>query len=522
MSTLACRLGGLGVCLALLAGCAQMGAGAFGVRPGVSSVSARAGGGTTFTPRWVKDAVFYQIFPERFENGDRGNDPPKALPWGGKPENFNYFGGDLAGVMRRLPYLRSLGVNAIYLNPIFKASSNHKYNTADYMQIDPAFGTNQLFRELLSKAHGMGIRVILDGVFNHTGDDHLFFQDAVQKGDKSPYWEFYTIWGYPVVTEPRPNYNAWWGFGTLPQLRAASNRKVQEYLFDVTEYWTRQGIDGWRLDVPNEIDNRDFWREWRKRVRAVNPQAYIVGEIWDDGSSWLQGDQFDAVMNYIYREILLDFFAKQSISVDDFDARLTALRNRYGQEVTEAGFNILGSHDVPRLRTEARGSAEKAREAMFFQFISPGAPLIYYGDELGMEGAKDPDNRRTMPWEVLARGGVASAEAQLSYVQQLIAIRRAHPALRAFNTRTLMRHNHHRLYACIRQATDEKLIVGFNSGVEDRDVTFSVLNEFSDNTSFIEAFSKRRVTVQGGTLTLPKQAAHTGFILIPQKAGRSR
>ncbi|MEB3329829.1 MAG: alpha-amylase family glycosyl hydrolase [Candidatus Sericytochromatia bacterium] len=464
-----------------------------------------------FTPRWVKDAIFYQIFPERFANGNRANDPKNVLPWGGKPEYENFFGGDLAGVRARLPYLKSLGINAVYFNPLFKASSNHKYNTSDYMQIDPAFGTNAEFKALVDALHAAGIRVVIDGVFNHTGDDHVFFEDCKKNGPKSPYWSWYTIWGYPVVHSPKPNYNAWWGFGTLPQLTAAKNREVQEYLFKVTEHWTRQGIDGWRLDVPNEIDNADFWREWRRRVRAINPEAYIVGEIWEDGSAWLQGDQFDAVMNYVGRKNILDFFAYQKISVDDLDARQAGLRRHYGQEVTEASFNIVGSHDVPRLRTEAGGSVARAREALFYLLTQPGAPVLYYGDELGMEGGKDPDNRRCMPWQQAGR-----SNEMLSFTRSMIALRKAHPALRGGEVRTLMRHNHLRQFVFLRASEGEQLIVALNSGTQARDVSFEVQGTFRDGTVLRDLLSGREARVQQGRLTLVGLPAQAGAILAPR------
>ena len=499
----------------LLSGCGLAAPGLGDARDGGAYDAAgkkRQGARNGFTPKWVKDAVFYQIFPERFADGNRANNPKGSEPWGAKPTYDNFMGGDLAGVRSKIPYMKSVGINAIYFNPLFKASSNHKYNTADYMQIDPAFGTNAEFKSLIGELHRNGIKVIIDGVFNHTGDDNVMFEDCKKNGPQSKFWNFYTIWSFPVTTSPKPNYNAWWGFGTLPQLTAAKNPEVQKMLFDVTEYWTRQGIDGWRLDVPNEIDNRDFWREWRKRVRAINPEAYIVGEIWTDGHSWLQGDQFDAVMNYVGRDTMLEFFAHQKLSVDELDRRQGDLRRHYGPEVTDAGFNLLSSHDVPRVRSEAGGNLKRAMEAYFYMFTQPGAPVVYYGDELGMVGGKDPDNRRCMPWET-ARDN----NEMLTFMKKLVAVRKAHPALRGGEVKTLMRHNHHRQYAYLRADRGEKLAVALNSGTEARDVAFEVKGDFADGTVMHDQISGKRFTVTGGRVVVPAMPAQTGAILVPAK-----
>jgi glycosidase len=495
----------------LLSGCgvANSLTGAQRANDGQGALGRARDGGST--PKWVKDAVFYQIFPERFANGSKANDPKNVSPWGTTPSFDNFMGGDLAGVEQKIPYMKSLGINAIYFNPLFKSSSNHKYNTMDYMQIDPEFGTNAEFKALVGKLHANGIKVIIDGVFNHTGDDHVWFQDCVKNGQKSKYWNYYTIWGYPVVNNPKPNYNAWWGFGTLPQMRVKDNPDVQQNIYDVVEYWTKMGIDGWRLDVPNEIDSDSFWRGFRQRVRAINPNAYIVGEIWEDGSHWLQGDEFDAVMGYQFRKHLLDFFAYQNMSVDDLDGRLGELRNRYGKDVTQAQFNILSSHDVPRVLSEAGGNAGHAKEAIFFQMVYPGAPVVYYGDELGMAGAKDPDNRRCMPWDKATR-----SNDTLGFVQKLIQVRKAHPALRGSEFRTVMRHNDFRLFAFIREGEGEKALVALNSGNNPRDLNLNVGNEFKDGTVLTDAIGGKSFTVAGGQVQIKGLPIQTGVVLVPQ------
>ncbi|HEY9722680.1 MAG TPA: alpha-amylase family glycosyl hydrolase [Oscillatoriaceae cyanobacterium] len=492
----------------LLGGCAQNGL-PFGTA--INGEYGAMGGKLKgdFTPDWVKDAVFYQIFPERFANGDTKNDPQGVQPWGSQPTNSNFMGGDLEGVRQHIPYMKQLGINAIYFNPIFESSSNHKYNTMDYMKIDPHFGTNAQFKSLLDELHRNGIRVIIDGVFNHTGDDSVMFQDCVKNGPKSQYWNWYHIYGFPVVNSPKPNYDAWWGFGTLPKLMVANNPDVQNYLYNVTTYWTKMGIDGWRLDVPNEIGSDSFWQGFRQRVKAINPNAYIVGEIWDDGSHYVQGNMFDAVMNYAFQKQMVSFFANENESVDDFDAGLATIRNHYGPAVTQAEFNLLDSHDTPRFQTSAGNNPNRQKEAAFFQFVYPGAPVIYYGDELGMQGAMDPDNRRCMAWNTV------QGNQMLAYYKKLIAIRKAHPALRGPVFQTLMRHNDFRLFAFVRADQTEKVVVALNSGKNATyDFSLNVAGVFPDGAKLVDFMTGKTYQVgTGGTLAIPGVATGTGVIL---------
>lgn len=414
----------------------------------------RAGG---FVPDWVRDAVFYQIFPERFANGDKANDPSGVAAWGGIPTGRNFFGGDLQGIIDHLDYIQDLGVNALYLNPIFEATTNHKYNTADYKRIDPHFGDDATFKRLLDSCHAHGIRVVIDGVFNHTGIAFFAFADIRAKGERSLYKDWYTIRSFPVGPPSKPNYECWWGHGALPKLRT-ENPAVRQYLFDVTRKWTAMGVDGWRLDVPNEIPH-DFWIEWRKLVKSINPECYIVGEIWDNASAWLQGDQFDAVMNYRFRDPCLKFFAQGTASPTAFDTALAHQRRDYPDAVNFALQNLLGSHDTERLLTMCNRNVEREKLAVLFQMTYPGAPMVYYGDEIGMEGGKDPGCRGTMIWDIKKQRADL-----LNWYKKMIALRRAHPVWRHGSFETLRANDAQRVYMFMRKDGDTRGVVVINAG----------------------------------------------------------
>ncbi len=383
-------------------------------------------------PAWVQGAVIYQIFPDRFFNGDPTNDPPQTRPWQYEPlvppEGwYAFYGGDLQGITAKLDFLQDLGIEAIYLNPIFVSPSNHGYNITDYFHVNPRLGGDPAFDTLLQAAHARGIKIILDGVFNHSSDQHPFFQDVRARGPESPYYSWYRIkrWPFPDrfdTEKPSDYYDCWWGFGSLPEWNM-ENPEVREYLLRVAEYWTRKGIDGWRLDVPNEVPH-DFWKTFRKRVRAINPEIYIVGEIWGEGTPWLQGDEFDAVMNYPLRSLILDLLQNKK-SPTSFQNEVAQLYQKYPPQTQNALFNLLGSHDTPRALQILQGDTAKFRAAVFLQMTLPGAPVIYYGDEIGMLGDKDPDCRRVYIWEPEHRD-----EALRAYYRSLIHLRSAHPALR--------------------------------------------------------------------------------------------
>lgn len=350
-------------------------------------------------PDWVKDTVWYQIFPERFRNGDDTITPAQAKDWGeGVITPKSFYGGDLQGVLDGLDYLVDLGITGLYFTPIFKAKSNHKYDTTDYFEIDPHFGDKETFKKLVDTCHARGIRVMLDAVFNHSGYEFAPFQDVLTHQQDSKYKDWFHIHAFPIVETPRPNYETFGFVSRMPKLNT-TNKEVEDYLLRVSRYWIEAfDIDGWRLDVANEVDHR-FWRRFREEVKAVKPDVYILGEIWHDSMKWLQGDQFDAVMNYPLVDSLLDFLVTQEIDKRGFIDRLTQLLHMYPQNVTEHLFNMLASHDTARLITQAGDNRAIAKLMYLFQFSYPGSPCIYYGDEIGMVGGEEPASRACMVWE---------------------------------------------------------------------------------------------------------------------------
>lgn len=467
------------------------------------------------TPDWVKDAIFYQIFPDRFANGNLANDPPGVEQWGARPTVNSFFGGDFEGIRKGIPYLKDLGVNALWLNPIFTAPSNHRYNTSDYLEIDSMLGDKGDFRRLVAALHEAGIRLILDGVFNHTGTGFWAFADIVEHGAQSPYLDWFYINDLPVRIERNPNYAAWWGLPELPKLRE-TNTLVRRYLLGVAQYWGSLGIDGWRLDVPNEIQG-DFWQEFRHLVKKVNPEAYIVGEIWRDGRPWLRGDAFDAVMNYLFRDLCLNFFARERMDLVMFDRLLGLLRLRYPENVNYCQMNLLGSHDTARVFTEmGRGLASRnpadatdfeitrrLRPLIIFQLTYIGAPIIYYGDEVGLPGEEDPDCRRCFPWDNSQRN-----QELYKLFRRLAHLRTAYPALRRGTFETVLIDNRQRLYGFARRWQETGLLVLINAGPS----TVTAELPLPDKPGWQDLLQERRAPVVSGRLSL-KMEPYSGSIL---------
>jgi cyclomaltodextrinase len=408
------------------------------------------------SPFWVQDAIFYQIFPDRFANGDRTNDPPNVQKWGSPPTAWGFQGGDLQGIIQHFDYLLDLGITALYLTPIFKSSSTHRYNTSDYYQIDPKLGTLDDFHALVNLAHHNDMRIVLDGVFNHCGRGFFAFMDVLENGEHSAYKDWFYIERFPLDAYgpgAAENYIGWWNHKALPKLNTG-NPEVRKYIFGVARYWLEQGIDGWRLDVPNEIDDDSFWVEFRRVVRNTNRDAYLVGEIWDVNPRWTDEKHFDGLMNYPVRDALLAVLQGRENAVQ-FSERIDGLFKAYKRDNLYAMYVPLDSHDTERFKTLVEGNTDKLKLAFLFQMAFPGAPAIYYGDEIGQEGGKDPDSRRAFPWKETDWN-----QDLRNWVKTLIALRKRTPSLRHGDYVQILSEDGQ--YACARTLGEDKVLIALN------------------------------------------------------------
>lgn len=365
-------------------------------------------------PAWTRDAVVYNIFPDSFAAGKR------LAPNGAPPCR----GGTVRGVTENLDYIASLGFNCIYLNPIFAARSYHRYDTLDYYRIDPHMGAEDDLRDLVRRAHALGIRVILDGVFNHVSSDHPFFRDVLEKGRASRYYSCF----YALPETPRlpaagelPGYTCFSYVADMPKTNTA-DPFLRQYFCDVGAYWVRKfDVDGWRLDVANELDD-GFLRAFRASVKAAKSDALIVGEVWENAAHYLGGDMLDSAMNYDFRRYCRRFFAEQTVDAEIFDTNVSTLLLRYNENALFAQLNLLDSHDVSRFLSLCGGKTERMELAVLLQMTFPGMPCVFYGDEKGLCGESEPEYRRPMAWD-------ASSPLEEVY-RRMIALRKTHPALR--------------------------------------------------------------------------------------------
>jgi cyclomaltodextrinase / maltogenic alpha-amylase / neopullulanase len=482
-------------------------------------------------PAWAAETVFYQIFPDRFARSGRVPAPGPFEDWTASPTQAGFKGGDLYGVVDRLDDLADLGVTGLYLNPVFTAASNHRYNASDYLEVDPLLGGDDALRALLDAAHERGIRVLLDGVFNHSGRGFFPFQHVIETGARSPYRDWFYLdpdvldghrgidpypTGDPEGHHLRAGYRSWWNIPSLPKLRV-EHPPLREFLFSVAEHWLRFGIDGWRLDVPADVEDPTFWPEFRRRVRAVKPDAYLVGEIWSESPEWLLGDRFDALMNYPLGLAILGFASAGQLNQEAIDGqadyrrylkaldgprfadRLSHLLALHDPATASVQYNLIGSHDSPRARTCLAGDAAALRLATLLQMVLPGTPAIYYGDELGMEGGPDPDCRRGYP-QVADEEGLAMR----AFVRSAVHARHDHVALRRGSVAVAAASG--QAIALARDANGARALVAINSGRQPArlDVDPALLAGLAPIALPVVAGGR---VVDGGSIELPAQGA---------------
>jgi cyclomaltodextrinase / maltogenic alpha-amylase / neopullulanase len=469
-------------------------------------------------PEWAADVVYYYIFPERFRNGNKTNDPQPGRDkyqahgvelhktWNEKPfrpgtgdgsdavHNNDFFGGDLAGIIDKLDYIKELGANTIYMTPVFKAPSNHKYDTADYQQIDPAFGTNADFERLTSEAKKRGIRVITDTSLNHVGSDSIYFdrfgnhkgQGAFEGGRinaASPYASWFSF--DASQKDANKQYKGWVGINDLPELNKASpawRRFAYKDRDSVMKLWLDRGASGWRMDVAPWVPD-DFWREWRSEIKRHKPDALTISEAWFDCSKYLLGDMFDSTMNYIFRNAVLAYAAGGSAG--DLVASLEAIREAYPPQAFHALMNLLSTHDAARalhqfgFHVDTKDAAVIARAkqrlllAVFLQMTYPGSPAIYYGDEVGVTGGDDPFNRATYPWE--DEGGVPD-KALLAEFKKLTRMRHEHAVLRRGRLLAPLHVDEH-VIVFAREHEGRWALTAVNNATEARAVTVTLPHE---------------------------------------------
>ncbi len=476
--------------------------------------------GTVDTPEWVADAIFYQIFPDRFAKSETLPKPAGLEPWDSDPTTYGYKGGDLLGVVEHLDYLQELGVTALYFNPIFQSASNHRYHTHDYMKVDPLLGGDDAFDTMLAACKERGIRVVLDGVFNHASRGFFQFNDVLENGAASPWIDWFIFNGdFPInaYDHNKPaGYQAWWGLHALPKLNT-DNPEVREYLMQVGEHWIRKGIDGWRLDVPDEVTTEGFWEEFRQRVRAINPEAWIVGEIWEIKPEYLTGTRFDALMNYPFTSAALAFCGRDRVVKEwseeraydpwpGIDGRAYAkkiddLLGVYDWNVTLAQLNLLDSHDTARAISILGGDQRSLELSLLLLFTYPGAPSIYYGDEIGLDGGL-PDRwaRKSFPWGDEANWN----QDLLTHVTSLVQLRREHVALRRGTYQGVAASP--ASYAFRRAYDEQEVLIAINTSEEPDKIACDVTGPAETVLSVGETAEMESVT-DGCTITLPARSA---------------
>lgn len=415
-------------------------------------------------PDWAENKVVYQIFPSRFATSKQVDEEL----WYKAPIHYDdNLQGDLRGIIEHLDYLKELGIDVLYMTPIFKADTCHKYDTIDYYTIDPSFGNKEDLKELVEKAHAMGMKVLLDAVFNHTGTKFFAFADLLEKQEESKYKDWYYVEEFPLKWGwgSKPTFKTFAYFGGMPKLNL-NNPEVQEYCLNVAKYWIQEcDIDGWRLDVGDEVPHA-FWKRFRKEIKSVKSDALIVGEVWYYADDFLRGDEWDTVMNYPFYGAVMDLVAHEGITVSQYVERIGFLKGKLHKKAYPLMFNLIDSHDTPRFLHSSGSQIAKQKLAAAFQLLSPGMPMIYYGDEFAMKGAQDPDNRRGMYWNEKYQN-----KEMYEWYRKLIGIRKEYACICNGETRDFYADDEKGILVIVRENKQEQLTLLFNCSKEAREIS---------------------------------------------------
>ena len=500
-------------------------------------------------PDWVYGGVMYQIFPERFSNGDNSINPENIVDWNSTPTRLGFHGGDLIGVLNNLDHIESLGVNILYLNPIFLSSSTHKYDAWDHFKVDPTLGGDDALKDLINECHNRDMKVVLDCSLNHVHPRHFAFQDLIQNGENSKYKDWFTVFDYPVrfIHRPHlyantykvgwdgnqeeykqyldktfeetkvpieikdddgpivePSFKAWWGVPDMPKINFES-KEARQWALDVTKYWIENfNIDGWRMDVAKELDF-SFWKEFRDIAHGANKDTLLISEIFGDTSQWLQGDRFDGTMNYSFRESMTDYFATKRITNKEFADSLANLYSMYSFEALSSCQNLLSSHDVKRFLNRCGNEKDGMLGAIFLQATFPGIAGIYYGDEIGLGGADDPFNREPFPWDDQKSWNLEI----LNYLKNLMKIKRESPIFKYGRFELLNEHND--FVAFRRILKDESMLCIINREQSNDDFQI-ISNAHSINLKFGECTAN----LDDGKIKITNNSGDIGLIIHEQ------
>ena len=500
-------------------------------------------------PDWVYGGVMYQIFPERFSNGDSTINPKNLVDWNSTPTRLGFHGGDLIGVLNNLDHIESLGVNILYLNPIFLSSSTHKYDAWDHFKVDPTLGGDNALKDLINECHNRDMKVVLDCSLNHVHPRHFAFQDIIQNGENSKYKEWFTVFDYPVrfIHRPHlyantykvgwdgnqeeykqyldktfketkvpveikdddgpivePSFKAWWGVPDMPKINFES-KEARKWALDVTKYWIENfDIDGWRMDVAKELDF-SFWKEFRDIAHGANKDTLLISEIFGDTSQWLQGDRFDGTMNYSFRESMTDYFATKRITNKEFADSLANLYSMYSFEALSSCQNLLSSHDVKRFLNRCGNEKDGMLGAIFLQATFPGIAGIYYGDEIGLGGADDPFNREPFPWDDKKSWNLEI----LDHLKNLMKIKREHSIFKYGRFELLNEHND--FVAFRRILKDESMLCIINREKSNNDFQI-ISNAHSINLKFGDCTAN----LDNGKIKITNNAGDIGLIIHEQ------